>query len=107
MQALEFSFDTVTETFEFVDTDGDSSRLAMIDGQLQWLEPNPDGGWRMWGGGPCEFNKKTLKLRCGSGGYATLKPEDVDRLMRVAVPRAPMMEVVFSSTRLTYKKSDL
>ena len=80
MQAL-FIFDAVTEPFEFVGTDGDSNRLAMIDNQLQWLELG--GEWRMFGVGPCTFNKTTLKLTCGSS-YATLKPEDVDRLMRVA-----------------------
>ena len=84
MQALKFSFEAVTETFEFVDTDGDSNRLAMIDYQLQWLEPKPGGGWRMWQVGACKFNKTTRKLWCGRGS-ATLKPEDVDRLMRVAV----------------------
>ncbi len=29
--------EAVTETFEFVDTDGDSNLLAMIDDNLQWL----------------------------------------------------------------------
>lgn len=79
---VECRFEAVTETFEFVDTDGDSNRLAMIDDQLQWLV-EMDAEWTIVNVGPCKLNKTTLALSCESGG-GTLKPEDVDRLMRVA-----------------------
>ena len=89
-------FGAVAEPFEFTDIQGDKHRLAMIDAELQWLQPDGMGGWiqsKIGRFDRCEFQKSTGRIACsiaeatgsGSSIAATLDADDIDKFMRVLV----------------------
>jgi len=71
----------VTSDFDFMDNDGDSNRLTMVNGSLQWMSHN-QGGWQT-NVGALILQVATGALVCGNV-RACIASADVQKLLLVA-----------------------
>merc|ERR1711920_583923 len=88
----EISFDTVTSSYEFIDTEGGMNRLQMTAGKLYWLK-SETGAWWSWkpycSGERLTFIRQTRRLALNDA-HVTVKETDVpDLLAHIVIPLQP------------------
>lgn len=95
----------VAGDFEFSDSDGDRSRLCMVEGQLCWLVPDGTGSWKTLHEGPLSFNQSTGLLH-GRDAKATMSPQDIPRLLQLAT-LGPPQDITFVGVKSDFEFVDL